>query len=152
MLCHLDLRQNSIRFPFRSILCYIPYPGHPRGIDQYNYTLWRVRHSYIRGLFNNYFGIKTIQRLKAERVPLARLEPRIFQTQFFKESSRPVFVFLLIWFISRPPLWSSGQRSWLQIRRPGFDSRHYHKKKCSGSGTVCTQPREYKLRSYLIKK
>jgi hypothetical protein len=30
---------------------------------------------------------------------------------------------------SRPPLWSSGQSSWLQIRRPGFDSRHYHKKK-----------------------
>jgi hypothetical protein len=23
-----------------------------------------------------------------------------------------------------PPLWSSGQSSWLQIRRPGFDSRH----------------------------
>jgi hypothetical protein len=28
----------------------------------------------------------------------------------------------------RPPLWSSGQRSWLQIRSPGFDSRHYDKK------------------------
>jgi hypothetical protein len=27
------------------------------------------------------------------------------------------------------PLWSSGQSSWLQIRRPGFDSRHYQKKK-----------------------
>jgi hypothetical protein len=27
-----------------------------------------------------------------------------------------------------PPLWSSGQSSWLQIRRPGFDSRHYKKK------------------------
>jgi hypothetical protein len=26
------------------------------------------------------------------------------------------------------PLWSSGQSSWLQIRRPGFDSRHYKKK------------------------
>jgi hypothetical protein len=26
-----------------------------------------------------------------------------------------------------PPLWSSGQSSWLQIRRPGFDSRHYQK-------------------------
>jgi ribosomal protein L37E len=51
-----------------------------------------------------------------------------------------------------PPLWSSGQSSWLQIRRPGFDSRHYQKKKCSGSGTGCTQPREYKLRSYLIEK
>jgi hypothetical protein len=28
----------------------------------------------------------------------------------------------------RPPLWSSSQSSWLQIRRPGFDSRHYQKK------------------------
>jgi hypothetical protein len=27
------------------------------------------------------------------------------------------------------PLWSSGQSCWLQIRRPGFDSRHYQKKK-----------------------
>jgi ribosomal protein L37E len=42
-----------------------------------------------------------------------------------------------------PPLWSSGQSSWLQIRRPGFDSRHYQKKKCSGSETGSTQPREY---------
>jgi hypothetical protein len=25
----------------------------------------------------------------------------------------------------RPPLWSSGQRSWLQIQRSGFDSRRY---------------------------
>jgi hypothetical protein len=29
----------------------------------------------------------------------------------------------------RPPLWSSGQSSWLLIRRPGFDFRHYQKKK-----------------------
>jgi hypothetical protein len=37
----------------------------------------------------------------------------------------------IIWFIiiNRPPLWSSGQSSWLQIRRPGFDSRHYQEKK-----------------------
>jgi hypothetical protein len=27
--------------------------------------------------------------------------------------------------VLRPPLWSSGQSSWLQIRRTGFDSRHY---------------------------
>jgi hypothetical protein len=27
--------------------------------------------------------------------------------------------------IDGPPLWSSGQSSWLQIRRPGFDFRHY---------------------------
>jgi hypothetical protein len=31
-----------------------------------------------------------------------------------------------------PPLWSSGQNSWLQIRRPGFDSRQYQKKKVVG--------------------
>jgi hypothetical protein len=31
-----------------------------------------------------------------------------------------------------PPLWSSGQSSWLQIRRPGFDSRHYQEKKVVG--------------------
>jgi hypothetical protein len=28
-----------------------------------------------------------------------------------------------------PPLWSSGQSSWLQIRRPGFDSRRYQNTK-----------------------
>jgi hypothetical protein len=32
----------------------------------------------------------------------------------------------------RPPLWSSGQSSWLQVQRPTFDSRHYQKKKVVG--------------------
>jgi hypothetical protein len=31
-----------------------------------------------------------------------------------------------------PPLWSSGQSTWLQIRRSGFDSRHYQKKNVVG--------------------
>jgi hypothetical protein len=31
-----------------------------------------------------------------------------------------------------PPLWSSGQSSWLQIWRPGFDTRHYQKKNVVG--------------------
>jgi hypothetical protein len=31
-----------------------------------------------------------------------------------------------------PPLWSSGQSSWLQVPMPGFDSRHYQKKKVVG--------------------
>jgi hypothetical protein len=35
-------------------------------------------------------------------------------------------------YVCRPPLWSSGQSPWLQIRRPGFDSRHYQKKKVVG--------------------
>jgi hypothetical protein len=32
----------------------------------------------------------------------------------------------------RPPLWSSGQSSWLQIRRPWFDSWQYQKKRVVG--------------------
>jgi hypothetical protein len=40
--------------------------------------------------------------------------------------------FTQIWYLERPPLWSSGQSSWLQNRRPGFDSRHYQKKKLVG--------------------
>jgi hypothetical protein len=37
-------------------------------------------------------------------------------------------VFFLSVISKGPPLWSSGQSSWLQIRRPRFDSRHYQKK------------------------
>jgi hypothetical protein len=38
----------------------------------------------------------------------------------------------LILLVIRSPLWSSGQSSWLQIRRPGFDSWHYQEKKVMG--------------------
>jgi hypothetical protein len=37
-----------------------------------------------------------------------------------------------MWGEGGPPLWSSGQISWLQIRRLGLDSRHYQKKKVVG--------------------
>jgi hypothetical protein len=33
--------------------------------------------------------------------------------------------FLIVCSVVRPPLWSSGQSSWLQIQRSGFDSQHY---------------------------
>jgi hypothetical protein len=63
----------------------------------------------------------------------------------FLSQAKPVVIFRVILQLSlssscgRPPLWSSGQSSWLQIRRPGFDSRHYQKKNSSGSGTGSTQ-------------
>jgi hypothetical protein len=43
-----------------------------------------------------------------------------------------VIGFLLEAEFCRSLLWSSGQSSWLQIRRPGFDSRHYQKRKVVG--------------------
>jgi hypothetical protein len=42
------------------------------------------------------------------------------------------FVHKIIWIIYicyveeiKPPLWFSGQSSWLQIQRPGLDPRHH---------------------------
>jgi hypothetical protein len=44
---------------------------------------------------------------------------------------------------SGPPLWSSGQSTWLQMQKSGFDSRHLPVfLKSSGTGKVSTQPRE----------
>jgi hypothetical protein len=40
-----------------------------------------------------------------------------------------LLLFVFFYILTRPPLWSSGQSSWLQIRRPGFDARNFQKKK-----------------------
>jgi hypothetical protein len=40
-----------------------------------------------------------------------------------------IYLFCHLFTYKLPPLWFSGQSSWLQIRRPGFDSRHYQKQK-----------------------
>jgi hypothetical protein len=49
--------------------------------------------------------------------------------------------FLKLFRKNLPPMWSSGQRSQLQICRSRVRFPHY--KKSSGSGTGSTQPREY---------
>jgi hypothetical protein len=56
-------------------------------------------------------------------------------------------------------LWTYDRLSGLVVRVLGYRSGGpgsipgtTRKKKCSGSGTGSTQPREYKLRSYLIEK
>jgi hypothetical protein len=43
-------------------------------------------------------------------------------TDLYFPETLPFFCF---WYSFRPPLWSSGQSSWLQIQRPVFDSRRY---------------------------
>jgi hypothetical protein len=72
----------------------------------------------------------------AEHVPSVRSHSQAYAMHFhflFALHIHPcsskicIFGFLVVWWW--PPLWSSGQSSWLQIRRPGFDSRHYQKKK-----------------------
>jgi hypothetical protein len=65
----------------------------------------------------NYTFSDQLSAGKATYIILAR-----FQTCFF----------IMIYETELPPLWSSGQSSWLQIRRPGFDSRHCQKKKAVG--------------------
>jgi hypothetical protein len=50
-----------------------------------------------------------------------------------------LIIMLEVW---KQSLWSSSQSSWLQIQRPGLDSRSSHLRS-SGSGTGSTQPREY---------
>ena len=67
----------------------------------------------------------------------------------------PATFVCICWFrgFVRPPLWSSGQRCWLQIQRSRVRSPALLDfLSSSGSGTGSTQPREVKLRSYLNKK
>jgi hypothetical protein len=52
------------------------------------------------------------------------------------------FLYYYIYKNKWPPLWSSGESSWLHIRRPGFDFRHYQEKK-QWVWTGSNQPREY---------
>jgi hypothetical protein len=92
------------------------------------------------------FGIATGYRLDDQKGLSS--SPGSVKNSLFSMSFRPVLGSIQpptpwVAVVKGPPLWSSGHSSWLQIRRPGYDSRHYQKKKGSGSGTGVTQPREY---------
>jgi hypothetical protein len=47
------------------------------------------------------------------------------QSTYTQYSNYIAFNIILLSMRMRPPLWSSGQSSWLQIQRSGFDSRLY---------------------------
>jgi len=64
-----------------------------------------------------------------------------------------MMMIIIIIIIIIPPLWYSGQSFWLQMQRSRVRSPALLDfLSSSGSGTGSTQPREVKLRSYLIKK
>jgi hypothetical protein len=64
-----------------------------------------------------YLGVIFDKRM-TWRLHIQMIEAKAFRT----------FITIYIW----PLLWSSGQISWLHIRRPGFDFRYYQKKKVVG--------------------
>jgi hypothetical protein len=49
----------------------------------------------------------------------------MFVTGSVLKGSRSLFKYCFGMYTEGPPLWSSRQSSWLQIQRPGFDSRRY---------------------------
>jgi hypothetical protein len=69
-------------------------------------------------------GILPFISLKSKNISKPRKQTSVKQGSKFASCSESVW----------PPLWSSGQSSWLQIRRPGFDSRHYQKKQWVWNG------------------
>jgi hypothetical protein len=106
-----------------------------------NLCVWRYSHNKqyvfsINSVKPLLFGMETVFWVTWNWISL---NFRLWRVKICLTNSLYLFIYDLV---TRPPLWSSGQSSWLQIRRPGLDSRHYRKKN-SGSGTGSTQPREY---------
>jgi hypothetical protein len=92
------------------------------------------------GLYNSRY-LKSVQLISLHLFWTAGVR----KVKFWSENIPiPCWQLLTIYYKVSFQIWSSGQSSWLQIRRLGFDSRHYqNEKKSSGSGTGSTQPRVY---------
>jgi hypothetical protein len=104
--------------------------------------IWILGAIKIRNVINKPFKILKTAKfpLKVTTVYLTGLR-MFYATPYILRCVHDVYLILklllhnIIYVISSlswPPLWSSGQSSWLQIRRPGFDFRHYQKKNVVG--------------------
>jgi hypothetical protein len=79
-------------------------------------------------------------------IPILALQRSNPGSYWFAKSRSLLLAVLFLGLYFNPehkPLWYSGQSSWLQIQRPGIDSRQPPPKKSSGPGTGSTQPREF---------
>jgi hypothetical protein len=74
------------------------------------------QHSNISGTRNRLFSVKI--HLAQDSINSVDIETWVSCS--YQKSSR----WLILFYVTVLPSWSSGQSSWLQIRRPGFDSRH----------------------------
>jgi hypothetical protein len=75
-------------------------------------TLWKQRPDDLREVANSYQDSAAIALLITG---ILRAASQTEQTPWPESASE----------LHRPPLWSSGQSSWIQIQRSGFDSRSY---------------------------
>jgi hypothetical protein len=80
------------------------------------------------------------------KISLFQSPPRIVEIVKCKENTKASKLekIKIIDRILGPPLWSSGQSSWLQIQRSRFDSRRYQIffLRSSVFGTGSTEPRD----------
>jgi hypothetical protein len=113
---------------------YIPCPSHPPWLDHSTYLWQRIQIQILlynlpitSSLFGSHILLST---LFSNTHSLCSTLSITGQVSHLYWTTGNIVVILIVTFLDdRPPLWSSGQSSWLQTRRPGFDSRHYQKKK-----------------------
>jgi hypothetical protein len=139
---------NRYFCPFMSLfLLRVSFPSSIiAGVSKLVRRLWNLAISNEIYEIKLHYGVRTLFELWDEIWRLSQhlrfseghnLAP-IFPWHFSNRINFNLYVFC-----GRPPLWSSGQSSWLQIRKPGFDSRHYQEKKVVGLERCSTHPREY---------
>jgi hypothetical protein len=110
--------------------------------------LWiylQIRNCWVFRLFTWSSIVKNLENTMVEKVQ----EHSNFEcyTQF----SEPIRIYVdILKVFSWPPLWASGQISWLQIQRPEFYSWRYLRSSRPGTGS--TQPRAYTWGAILKEK
>jgi hypothetical protein len=107
---HSDLRDNHVRIKL-IIIIIIPWPQCASELFRPSDRLLSAKlvSTFVDGGFN---VVSVTDRY-------ARILGFLNRSRYFFFQVAPQ-----LW----PPLFSSGKSSWLHIRRPGFDSRHYQKK------------------------
>jgi hypothetical protein len=112
-------------FLLLSDICGLHAEGHPSwredGSVIYSYTLLSLSGPSPAELITTFYCLIRDSPNLEGRVPVF-IPPRKKVSRLYPRALGSVYIY-------RPPLWSSGQSSWLLIRRPGFDSRHYQGKK-----------------------